>query len=72
MFAYMCSCVLMQVVDMRWGVREDASVEHTTTEVCLQEIVNCQQDSAGPCFVVSSSLLLFSFTFLNITMNMYL
>ena len=40
---------------MRWGVREDASMEHTTTELCLQEIVNCQQVSAGPYFVVSSS-----------------
>ena len=62
----------MQVVDMRWGVREDASVEHTTTEVCLQEIVNCQQDSAGPYFVVSSSLLVFPFMSLNITLNVYL
>jgi hypothetical protein len=38
---------------MRWGVREDASVEHTTTEMCLHEIANCQRESAGPNFVVS-------------------
>ncbi|XP_076461539.1 uncharacterized protein LOC143294026 [Babylonia areolata] len=40
-----------QVVDMRWGVREDSSVEHTTTDLCLQQVVSCQQHSAGPYFV---------------------
>nr|KAG5687896.1 hypothetical protein BaRGS_027219 [Batillaria attramentaria] len=40
-----------QVVDMRWGIREDASIEHTTTELCLKEIQNCQQTSRGPNFV---------------------
>ncbi|KAL8576323.1 hypothetical protein ACOMHN_006246 [Nucella lapillus] len=40
-----------QVVDMRWGVLEDASVEHTTMDLCLQEIIHCQQKSAGPYFV---------------------
>jgi hypothetical protein len=34
-------------------VREDASVEHTTTEMCLHEIANCQRESAGPNFVVN-------------------
>ncbi|KAK7109838.1 hypothetical protein V1264_013816 [Littorina saxatilis] len=40
-----------EVVDMRWGVREDASVEHTTTDICRQEIANCRELSAGPNFV---------------------
>ncbi|PVD30066.1 hypothetical protein C0Q70_09327 [Pomacea canaliculata] len=40
-----------QVIDMRWGVREDAGIEHTTTDICLREIKRCQETSAGPNFV---------------------
>ena len=43
-----------QVVDMRWGVTNDATNEHITTKLCLQEISNCQRVSVGPSFVVSS------------------
>ena len=41
-----------QVVDMRWGVREDATDDHTTTELCLKELHACQKVSTGPYFVV--------------------
>uniref|UniRef100_A0A2C9JTF7 NACHT domain-containing protein n=1 Tax=Biomphalaria glabrata TaxID=6526 RepID=A0A2C9JTF7_BIOGL len=41
-----------EVVDMRWGVREDAYADHKTTDICLREIENCQLTSAGPNFVV--------------------
>ena len=41
-----------QVVDMRWGVREEAENDHKTTEICMKEIELCQQLSTGPNFVV--------------------
>ena len=40
---------------MRWGVRDDATDAHMTTELCLREIKACQEISVGPNFVVSSS-----------------
>ena len=42
-----------QVVDMRWGIRDEATDDHMTTELCVREIVNCQQISMGPNFMVS-------------------
>lgn len=42
-----------QVVDMRWGVRDEATDDHMTTELCMREIMNCQRLSMGPNFVVS-------------------
>ncbi|XP_059619516.1 NACHT and WD repeat domain-containing protein 2 [Phlebotomus argentipes] len=41
-----------QVVDMRWGVRDEATDDHMTTELCMREIQNCQRLSMGPNFVV--------------------
>ena len=38
---------------MRWGVRDDATDTHMTTELCLREIKACQDISVGPNFVVS-------------------
>ena len=38
---------------MRWGVRDDATNAHMTTELCLREIKACQEISVGPNFVVS-------------------
>ncbi|CAB3365460.1 Hypothetical predicted protein [Cloeon dipterum] len=40
-----------QVVDMRWGVRDEATDDHMTTELCMREIRNCQRLSMGPNFV---------------------
>ena len=51
-----------QVVDMRWGVRDDATNTHMTTELCLREIKACQEISVGPNFVVSAPLMLTVFT----------
>lgn len=42
-----------QLVDMRWGVRDEATDDHMTTILCLQEIAKCQELSMGPNFVVS-------------------
>ena len=38
---------------MRWGVQDDATDAHMTTELCLREIKACQEISVGPNFVVS-------------------
>ena len=38
---------------MRWGVRDEATDDHMTTELCMTEIDNCQRLSVGPNFVVS-------------------
>eukprot|EP00057_Strongylocentrotus_purpuratus_P015686 XP_011670160.1 PREDICTED: NACHT and WD repeat domain-containing protein 1 isoform X1 [Strongylocentrotus purpuratus] len=40
-----------QLVDMRWGVRDEASTDHTTTQICLREIQKCQNVSMGPNFL---------------------
>ncbi|CAH1788164.1 unnamed protein product [Owenia fusiformis] len=40
-----------QVVDMRWGVRDESGNDHLTTELCMQELAYCQKLSTGPNFV---------------------
>ena len=47
---------------MRWGVRDDATNTHMTTELCLREIKACQEISVGPNFVVSATLMFTKFT----------
>ena len=44
-----------QVVDMRWGVRDEATDDHMTSELCMKEIKDCQRLSTGPNFIVSST-----------------
>lgn len=39
------------VVDMRWGVRDEATDDHQTVGLCSREIDNCQRVSLGPNFV---------------------
>ena len=46
-----------QVVDMRWGVRDEATDDHMTTELCMKEIYACQRLSTGPNFIVSIDVL---------------
>ena len=43
-----------QVVDMRWGVRDEATDDHMTSELCMRELKACQQLSTGPNFIVST------------------
>ncbi|KAL4224823.1 hypothetical protein ACF0H5_015519 [Mactra antiquata] len=38
-------------VDMRWGVTEEATLEHSTVEMCVNEIERCIKDSVGPSFL---------------------
>ncbi|KAJ8046652.1 NACHT domain- and WD repeat-containing protein 1 [Holothuria leucospilota] len=40
-----------QLVDMRWGVKDEATTDHMTTFLCLQEIKKCQDISLGPNFM---------------------
>ncbi|XP_047484728.1 uncharacterized protein LOC125036301 [Penaeus chinensis] len=35
----------------QWGVRDEATDDHMTTELCMREIDNCQRLSMGPNFV---------------------
>ena len=44
-----------QVVDMRYGVRDEETDRHLVTELCLDEIRRCHQMSVGPTFVVGIS-----------------
>ena len=36
---------------MRWGVRDEMTNEHMTTELCMTELKNCQTLSMGPNFI---------------------
>ena len=40
-----------QVVDMRWGVRDEMTNEHATTALCMNELRGCQKFSMGPNFI---------------------
>lgn len=46
-----------QVVDMRWGVRDEALLDHSGPKTCMDELRSCQKVSLGPNFVVSGSYL---------------
>lgn len=54
--------VVLQIVDMRWGIREEAEDDHTTTETCLKEIEACQKLSTGPNFVVRNDNAMYMYT----------
>lgn len=41
-----------QVVDMRWGVRDESTDDQSTLELCLKELKACQELSTGPNFMV--------------------
>ena len=47
-----------QVVDMRWGIREEATDDHMMTELCMRELTTCQKLSTGPNFVVSATCMI--------------
>lgn len=42
------------MVDLRWGIQDQSRIDHTTFDICMQEIDNCRQHSVGPSFVVST------------------
>lgn len=44
-----------QIVDMRWGVRDESTDDHLTSELCMKELEACQKLSTGPSFIVSDA-----------------
>jgi len=41
-----------QAIDLRWGVRQEASLDQQTMEICLAEIARCRRVTARPNFLV--------------------
>ena len=41
-----------QAVDLRWGINNEATIDHRTMEICLREIARCQEQSPRPNFIV--------------------
>ena len=39
-----------QVIDMRWGGRDESTDDHMTTNICLEELEHCKHVSVGPFF----------------------
>ena len=39
---------------MRWGIPAQAKDDHSIVKLCIDEIHNCQEQSIGPNFVVST------------------
>ena len=37
---------------MRWGIQTESSNDHSTANICMSEIKNCQNFSIGPNFIV--------------------
>lgn len=40
-----------QAIDLRWGVRDEAALNHKTMEICLREIERCQHTGIKPNFI---------------------
>ena len=43
---------LFQAIDLRWGIRDEASLDQRTMEICLEEIKRCQRVTPRPNFLV--------------------
>ena len=43
--------VVIKIVDMRWGVRDENTLDHKTWLVCLQELQRCIELSTGIFFM---------------------
>ena len=41
-----------QAIDLRWGVREEAALDHQAMKICLEEIKRCQKTTPRPNFIV--------------------
>jgi hypothetical protein len=52
--AHLCDAhgARFQAVDLRWGVRDEAALDHRTMDICLGEIERCQQTGIKPNFLV--------------------
>jgi NACHT domain- and WD repeat-containing protein len=43
--------ITFHAVDLRWGIRDEATDDHRTAEICMTEIDKCAAQSLGPVFV---------------------
>ena len=41
-----------QAIDLRWGVRKEASLDQQTVKICLEEIYRCQEVTPRPNFII--------------------
>jgi WD40 repeat protein len=41
-----------QAIDLRWGIREEATLDQQTMKICLEEIARCQKVTPRPNFIV--------------------
>jgi WD40 repeat protein len=41
-----------QAIDLRWGISEEATLDHRTSRICLEELERCRSESAQPNFIV--------------------
>ncbi|WP_033542963.1 DUF4062 domain-containing protein [Planococcus sp. CAU13] len=41
-----------QAIDLRWGVSEEAQLDHKTLEICLNELQRCKELSPRPNFLI--------------------
>lgn len=49
---------MFQVVDMRWGVREEMVLDHMASQLCEREIAQAQMVSEGISFIVGNAIIL--------------
>lgn len=38
-------------IDLRWGIRDQAALDHSAMRVCFAEVRRCAETSPGPCFL---------------------
>ncbi len=41
-----------QAIDLRWGVRKEAALDHKALEICIEEIKRCQNVNPRPNFLI--------------------
>eukprot|EP00854_Cymbomonas_tetramitiformis_P015832 gene15832-18777_t len=47
--------VQFEVMDMRWGIRDQSTDDQQTVNICMAEIARCQEDCIGPNFIFLST-----------------
>ncbi|XP_070550303.1 NACHT domain- and WD repeat-containing protein 1-like isoform X1 [Ptychodera flava] len=43
--------IAFEVVDLRWGIRQESTSDHRTLNICLEEVRRCQDASLGMAFI---------------------
>lgn len=41
-----------QAIDLRWGIRDEAALDHQTMRICLDEVRRCQEVTPKPNFLI--------------------